>query len=362
MIGRGTRLCPDLFGPGKDKEFFYLFDYCQNLEFFSQNPEPSEGVTSEPLSKRLFKRRLEIIQAINLRKGKEPTKETETTKKFSEDFTEETVRNDTVARLHEQIAAMNLENFVVRPKRLFVEKYAQATEWQTLDEKKIDELGREVSGLPSALVDDDEEAKRFDLLIFNLQLCVLNAEPGFDRFREQVRAIAAALEDQSSIPAIRDQIVLIEAICGEGWWKDVTVSMLEVARRRIRSLVKLIEKGKKKIVYTDFEDELGAESEVELPEVGSGLDFDRYKAKVRQFLKEHLDHIAVQKVRRNAPLTKGDLDDLEALLKKSGVGSDELLEHAKTTNHGLGLFIRSLVGLDREAATQALGALFQTPL
>ena len=37
MVGRGTRLCPDLFGPGKDKEFFYIFDYCQNLEFFSQN-------------------------------------------------------------------------------------------------------------------------------------------------------------------------------------------------------------------------------------------------------------------------------------------------------------------------------------
>ena len=39
MIGRGTRLCPDLFGPGQDKEFFYVFDYCQNLEFFSQDPE-----------------------------------------------------------------------------------------------------------------------------------------------------------------------------------------------------------------------------------------------------------------------------------------------------------------------------------
>ena len=41
MIGRGTRLSPDLFGPGKDKEFFYVFDYCQNLEFFSQNPTTS---------------------------------------------------------------------------------------------------------------------------------------------------------------------------------------------------------------------------------------------------------------------------------------------------------------------------------
>jgi type I restriction enzyme R subunit len=46
MTGRGTRLRPDLFGPGQDKQFFYVFDYCQNLEFFSQNPEITQGATS----------------------------------------------------------------------------------------------------------------------------------------------------------------------------------------------------------------------------------------------------------------------------------------------------------------------------
>ena len=39
MLGRGTRLCPDLFGPGQNKEFFYVFDFCQNFEFFNQNPQ-----------------------------------------------------------------------------------------------------------------------------------------------------------------------------------------------------------------------------------------------------------------------------------------------------------------------------------
>src|SRR6185436_1328136 len=43
MIGRGTRLCPSLFGPGKNKEFFFLFDYCQNLEYFSQELAATEG-------------------------------------------------------------------------------------------------------------------------------------------------------------------------------------------------------------------------------------------------------------------------------------------------------------------------------
>src|SRR5438046_7972298 len=51
MLGRGTRLCPDLFGPGQHKQFFYVFDYCQNLEFFSQQLPPTEGNTTEPLAK-----------------------------------------------------------------------------------------------------------------------------------------------------------------------------------------------------------------------------------------------------------------------------------------------------------------------
>ena len=61
MLGRGTRLCQDLFGPGQHKQFFYLFDYCQNLEFFSQNPETTEGALGQSLGKRLFKGRLELI-------------------------------------------------------------------------------------------------------------------------------------------------------------------------------------------------------------------------------------------------------------------------------------------------------------
>ena len=65
MVGRGTRLCPDLLGPGKHKQFFYLFDYCQNLEFFSQNPETTDGTLGEALGTRLFKTRLELISELD---------------------------------------------------------------------------------------------------------------------------------------------------------------------------------------------------------------------------------------------------------------------------------------------------------
>ena len=58
MIGRGTRLCPDLYGPGEDKKNFYVFDFCGNLEYFSQDLPGSEGSVQKSLAERLFEARL----------------------------------------------------------------------------------------------------------------------------------------------------------------------------------------------------------------------------------------------------------------------------------------------------------------
>jgi type I restriction enzyme, R subunit len=112
---------------------------------------------------------------------------------------------------------------------------------------------KEVALLPSELPDEDEEAKRFDLLMLHLQFTVLHVEPGFERLKEQVRSLVGMLEEKSSIPMVREQMALIEAVAGEEWWQDVTVPMLETARKRLRSLIKLIEKVHRRPVYTDFE-------------------------------------------------------------------------------------------------------------
>jgi type I restriction enzyme R subunit len=133
---------------------------------------------------------------------------------------------------------------------------------------------------------------------------------------------------------------------------DVTVAMLEIVRKKLRALVKLIEKAKKIVVYTDFEDELGDETTIDLPQVGNGMDLAKFKEKARQFLRAHESHISLQRLRRNQPLTSSDLTELELMLIEAG-GSAELINLAKQQSHGLGMFIRSLVGLDRETATQA---------
>ena len=55
MIGRGTRLCPELFGPDDDKQDFHVFDFCFNFDFFRENPAGIEGRGIVPLGTRLFR-------------------------------------------------------------------------------------------------------------------------------------------------------------------------------------------------------------------------------------------------------------------------------------------------------------------
>src|SRR5690625_2093519 len=125
MVGRGTRLCPDLFGPGKDKEFFYIFDYCQNLEFFSQNPETSEGSLGESLGKRLFKARLELIREIDRKIEQAEAVE-------EDDDSIELLGRETASLLQSEVAVMNVENSVLLAKRRLWEKYAKLEAWQEL--------------------------------------------------------------------------------------------------------------------------------------------------------------------------------------------------------------------------------------
>jgi type I restriction enzyme R subunit len=266
------------------------------------------------------------------------------------------LRHSVITQLQLEVAAMNVENFVVRSKRRQVEKFAKPEAWTNLLAEDFTELSRDVAGLPSELDPENEEAKRFDLLMLNLQLAVLRAEPAFVRLSNQVKSLAGLLEEKSAIPAVRAQMILIQEIQTDEWWQDVTVRMLETARRNLRSLIQLIEKKQRKPIYTDFTDEMGGETTIELPAFMPADAFEKFREKTRSFLKEHQDHVAIQRLRTNQPLTALDLLELERMLVASGAGSPEYLEQAKVESEGLGLFVRSLVGLDREAAKKAFNS------
>jgi type I restriction enzyme R subunit len=130
MVGRGTRLCSDLFGPGQHKAFFYLFDYCQNLEYFSQDIPATEGMVGASLGKRLFNARLELLAAlVSTSHEKLVTAVKEALATYGGPSTKEDMRRSVAELLQREVAAMNLDNFVVRPHRRLVEKYAKPEAW-----------------------------------------------------------------------------------------------------------------------------------------------------------------------------------------------------------------------------------------
>lgn len=336
MIGRGTRLCPDLFGPGDDKTRFLVFDYCQNLEYFSQDLPAAEGSGAVPLTERLFRSRLELLRVLDDQQiwGEQ--------------------RAEVADILRDCVASMPQQNFLVRPHLELVERFSERDAWQDVSVGDLATLADRVARLPSEIEPEHEDSKRFDVLVLNTQIAALKGEP-YERERRQIMQIAGLLEGQQAIPAIKQELALILDVQTDEWWTDVTHPMLEQLRRRLRDLVPLIERSKKKVVYTDFEDSFGGDREVVLPGTGRGdnYEFMQFRKKAQYFLKEHLAESAVAKVRSGEPLTHEDLADLQRILVAAGVGDDASFAQASERAGNLGYFVRMLVGLDRAAAKEA---------
>jgi type I restriction enzyme, R subunit len=358
MMGRGTRLCEDLFGPGQHKEFFRVFDYCQNLEFFGANPELKEAGSAKSLSERLFAARIDLVRALDEKSHKPGgLSEAQQAPYVPGDESpprEAVIQAGALKTLQDTVTGLNLDNFLVRQRRRAVEKYREPNAWVPIDDEKRKELVEEIAPLPAEKSLGTEEAKRFDLLMFSLQLALLKGSKRFDTLRKQLLEIASALEDQMGIPAIAHQAVLIEEIQTDLWWEGVTVPLLELVRLRLRDLVQHIEKSRKAVVYSNFADEIGDGVEHLLPQVGEA-DFARFKQKARHFLKAHEDHIVLHKLRQGKPLTPTDLSELEKMLLDAGVGEAGDIERARKTSHGFGRFVRSMVGLDRASVCEAFG-------
>lgn len=336
MVGRGTRTCEDLFGPGDDKKEFIIFDFCQNLEFFNENPQIADGPTARPIGERLFLGRVELIDTLQ------------------KNGVDDALKHSTKERLHNEVLGMNLDNFIVRQARRAVERFQSADAWTNLnlDDRLV--LSEEIAGLPSALEDGGLSAKQFDLLILNAQLLLLRGDSGFSSLQQRILTFAFTLEGLSNVPIVAKELELIRDIQTDHFWTDVTVGILEEIRLRLRDLADLIEPKMRKNVVTNFEDHIGASSQIALPEVSGGVDKTRFKAKTRKFVEAHADHIALQKIRRGDQLTASDLKELHNMMIEEGVADEETVENLKNSG-GLGVFLRSLTGLDRPAAKAAFG-------
>jgi type I restriction enzyme, R subunit len=169
-------------------------------------------------------------------------------KRGGEDEALQPLRKDTASRLRDEVAAMSLDNFLMRPKRHFIEHYAEPAAWEALTLDDRTDLVQQVAGLPSGLVDDELDAKQFDLLILKTQLALLRADHRFDSLKKKIMELASLLEELENVPMVAAEMPLILELQTDEYWQDITTPMLETVRRRLRSL-KLIEIKRRIVVY-----------------------------------------------------------------------------------------------------------------
>ena len=341
MIGRGTRLCPDLFGPGDDKHDFRVFDFCFNFDFFREHPEGIEDSGGVSLRARLFRSRVQLLTHVQATPHLDP---------------EAALAGALTTELHREVAAMNRENFIVRMQLEAVERFQQRESWERLTASDVEILQSEVAGLPSEIETDDIESRLFDLTALKMQLALAEGDTGtFEQHRRRVVEIAMLLEEKSTIPAVAAQLAYLASVQESAFWEGVALNGLEELRMRLRGLVPFLDKKTRNVVYTDFKDEITAVREdapVYLPKMTGA----QYEKRVQEYLKNHLDHIVIHRLRTNQPLTATDLRGLEQTLVEIGEGDGEtLLTHLLARNDAPSLahFVRNLVGMDRAAAQEA---------
>jgi type I restriction enzyme R subunit len=341
MIGRGTRLCKNLFGPGQDKEHFRIFDFCFNFDFFRENPGGIEGSSGESLGARLFKSRVQILAAVQRNPELEPTG---------------ALRTSLASTLHGEVSGMNTDNFMVRAHLHHVERFQHAASWETLSDSDIHEIENHVAGLPSQIETGEIEARFFDLSALRMQLALIGNDAGtFESNRRKVIEIAASLEEKDAIPAVKQQLEYLRALQTTEFWEGMDLATLEDLRLRLRGLVQFIDKSKRKIVYTNFKDEIiGVREDVAV--YMAKMTGNQYAKKVEEYLRSHQDEIAIQRLRNNQPLTPTDLQSLENTLLSIGEDEGHRLLTSMLQLHEvptLAHLVRRIVGMDRSAAKAA---------
>jgi len=330
MIGRGTRLCPTLLD-GKDKEKFYIFDFCGNFEFFRMNKgRPTANMMA--LQGAIFHLKSQIVFKLQ-----DLAYQTTDLIAFRKSLVDDMVR---------KVKELNKDNFAVRQHLKYVELYSNPDNYQSLTYEDTLIIGQELAPL---IIPDEDDAKavRFDALMYGIELAYL-AGKKYGRYRSDLYKKVSAIAGVANIPEIMAQSELIDKILHTDYIDNAGINEFEHIRENLRDLMKYIPVFK--IRYdTNFDDDIldinWNESELE------NDDLKNYKAKAEFYIRQHQDNAVIAKLKSNQPLTAEDVKSLENILW-SEIGTKEDYE-AEYGQKPLGELVREIVGLDMNAAKEA---------
>ena len=339
MIGRGTRLCPGIFDDGSDKKEFYIFDWCENFEYFKENKKGKVAAQGVTLAQRLFELKTDIAVILQHQKYQQ------------EDFTKNLCQQ-LKDQLYEEVSMLNEKQINVRKVWAVVDKWKKKDRWIYISELDALEIKQKLA--PLMMVEDDNGGKlRFDALMLNIELSAIDTDVRATKSKNKVTMIAKLLQGKATIPAVKEQMPLLEAVGNPKFWDSATLDRLEIVREALRELVYILlqDHGPDPRIHVDVSDTYEEKGDVEKPKL-----FTDYRTRILDYLNEHRDHAVIQKIFRLEQLTIDDIKQLEEICWKE-LGSKEEYEAFVSKGDMLcgdkvAVFIRSIIGVDRKIAKE----------
>ena len=348
MIGRGTRLSADLFGPGLDKQGFLIFDYYDNFRYFSTTGTWStvegSGTTNNiiPQTVMLNRQRLGIL--MNLQQEKALCA-------FDAAY-----RDELKAHFISETRGLNNDDIAVQYNMAYVSKYRTAEIWDNLTDRQVAEIEEHILPLFSS-EKTPVKVKSFDNLIYVIEKEYPRREKegkdarkirnGFKNVDSELTKRMNALLKLKTIPAIVEKTDLITAMLGGAYLLDhFSLERAEDARKALRNLMSYLpdKQGYALIDVIDW-----VENE-EKPD----FDYDKpYPQKAQEFLdSSNLPSLA--KLRNLDPLTADEKSELKAIFA-SQLGTEAEF-NAWTGGMALLPFLRLQVGISDGAIQTKFGS------
>lgn len=333
MIGRGTRLCKDLFGVGQDKKEFYIFDYCKNFEFFSENPKGIEANTQISLTERIYGYKLDLIVELqNI--------------KYQRDEKFKNYREELIQEFIEEINKLNKESFLVKAKVNYIEQFSKKDNWVYISTIDLADIKENLIPLFISS-DENESAKRFDNLLYQLQVKRIRTEKT-GRCENAIIETVSELEKLGTVPQVKEKQELILKVAETDYLKDADFWKVEEIRKELRNLIQFIDPYNRPPVYIDIEDTLNDIDE-EYVYVSTGNNFTNYRKKLEKYLTGNLESSIIWKIRHNIRLTELEKENLEKILFEELGSNKEYAETFGDTN--VIKAVRNIVGLDKSVAS-----------
>ena len=339
MIGRGTRLCPNLCcsdaesGEYRDKKYFYIFDYLRNFEFFKTHQNGIEGGETLSNAESVFGRRVRLIRHFQ-----------------DVAFNDEGYqlwRKELVNTVASQTGGLNTERAGVHACRQYVDAYKSAERFSYLTEEDETHLIKKIAPLIMS-EDSDEAAVSFDNFIYGMMLAKIE-KGNIQRYVSSLTGTAKKLLQKTTIPQIKEKTETIKMMADKNFLNGADLSDLEQLRTEIRPLIKFLIDSKNKIVFTDLHD-------IRLDKGDTGIlplpaSSEEYKERVNSYILKNKNKLSIQKLIRNLPMTGADFNDLERIFTGE-LGTKEDYQKA-FQDKPLGILVREFAKVDREAAQNA---------